>query len=85
MVGVGGGFFQDGVGADHLAGHQVPADAEMFERTLGLRAPELVGRNVDLAEAVGFFANVWHLISRERATAKWSAPFIAGHRFVLRR
>ena len=56
MVGVGGGFLQDGVGGDHLARDQILADAEVLERALGLRAPELVGGNLDFAEAVGFLA-----------------------------
>ena len=43
MVGIGGGFLQDGVGGYHLARDQVLADAEVLERALGLRAPELVG------------------------------------------
>ena len=60
MVGVGGGFLQDGVGGDHLARNQILADAEMFERALGLRAPQLVGGNIDLAEAVGFFSSACH-------------------------
>ena len=45
MVRVGGRFLQDGVGGDHLARHQIRADAEMLERALGLRAPQLVGGN----------------------------------------
>src|SRR5215469_793978 len=36
-------FLQGGVGRDHLARNQVLANAEMFKRTLGLSAPELVG------------------------------------------
>ena len=60
MVGVGRCLFQDGVGIDHLARDQILADAEMFERALGLRAPELVGRDLDLAEAVGFRAKLGH-------------------------
>ena len=58
MVGVGGGFLQDGIGGDHLARDQILADAEMLERALGLCAPELVGRNIDLAETVGFLSDV---------------------------
>ena len=49
MVGIGRGFLEDGIGGDHLARDQVRADAEMFERPLGLRAPELVGGDLDFA------------------------------------
>src|SRR4029077_18377045 len=61
-VGVSGRFLQNCVGRDHFAGNEVLPDAEVFERTLGLRAPELVGRDVYLAEAVRFLANCCHLI-----------------------
>ena len=57
MIGVGRRLLQDRIGGDHLARHQILADAEMLERTLGLRAPEFVGGDVDLAEAVDFLAN----------------------------
>ena len=63
MVGVGRRFLQDGVGGDHFARHQILADAEILERPLGLRAPELVGGDLDLAEAVGFRAKVSHRLS----------------------
>ena len=61
MVGDGGGPLQDRVGSDHLARDQVLADAEVLKRALGLRAPELVGRHLDLAEAVGFRTNSCHV------------------------
>src|SRR2546427_9973279 len=51
MVRRRGGLLQDGIGRDHLAGHQIRADTEMLERALGLGTPELVGRNGDLAQA----------------------------------
>src|SRR5208282_4613381 len=35
----------------------------MLERALGLGAPELVGRNIYFAEAIGFLANVGHVHS----------------------
>ena len=57
MIGIGGGFLQDGVRTNHLAWHQVLADAEVLKRALRLRAPEFVRCNVYLAQAVGFFAN----------------------------
>ena len=62
-VGVGGAFFQGGVGGDHFAGNQIFPYAEVLERALGLCAPELVGRNIDLAEAIGFLAKVCHFSS----------------------
>src|ERR1700730_3639980 len=61
MVGVRRRLFQDGVGGDHVARRQILADAEMLKRTLGLRAPKLVGGNTDLAEGVGFYAKIAHL------------------------
>ena len=39
QVDVGAGLLQHRIGADHLARHQVLADAEMLDRALGLRAP----------------------------------------------
>ncbi len=56
----GGCFLQGSVGRDHLAWNQVLPDAEMFERTLGLSAPELVGGHFDDAETVGFFSHGGH-------------------------
>ena len=60
VVGDRGGLLQDGVGRDHFARDQVLADAEMFERTLGLSAPELVGGHFNDAEAVGLFSRTGH-------------------------
>src|SRR5262245_28138438 len=54
VIGVGGRLLEDGVRLDHLARHQVLADAEILQRTLGLRSPELVGGNLHFSEAVGF-------------------------------
>ncbi len=36
---------------------------QVLKRTLGLCAPEFVGRNIYFAEAIGFLANVRHLVS----------------------
>src|SRR5258706_15903325 len=58
LIYVGGCLFQDRVGRDHFARHEILADAEMLERALCLRSPEFVGGNVDLAKAVHLFANV---------------------------
>src|ERR1700676_2167307 len=63
MVGVGRGLFEDGIGGDHFAGHQVSADAEMLERALSLRSPKLVGRYCHITQAVGFHAYVVHGVS----------------------
>src|SRR5215470_18558517 len=52
-------FLQNGIGRDHLPRDQVLADAEMFERTLSLRAPQLVIANIDFAETISLLANVW--------------------------
>ncbi|MGY3467175.1 phage tail sheath gpL-like [Bradyrhizobium sp. LM6.11] len=53
-------LLQDRVGLDHFARHQVPADAEMLQRTLRLRTPELVRGNVHFTQAVCLFAEVVH-------------------------
>src|SRR3984893_13458151 len=58
MIGIGRSLLQDRVGRDHFARYQILADAEMLKRTLSLRAPELVGRDVDLAEAVHLVVHV---------------------------
>src|SRR5262249_37206428 len=56
-----GAFLQNGVGVDHFTGNQVLADAEMFQRTLSLSAPELVRRYFNYAEAVRFLPHVLHV------------------------
>ena len=61
MVGDGRRLFERRIGNDHLARDQIVADAEMLERALGLRAPELVGSNLDFAKAVSFSAEVSHV------------------------
>src|SRR5580700_8282016 len=55
-----GGFLQCRVGRDHLTRNQIFSDAEMFERTLGLSAPEFVGGNFNDAEAVRLFPHLRH-------------------------
>jgi len=55
-----GGLFQDRVGLDHIPRDQILADAEVLERALRLRAPELVRRDADLAQTVGFSAKLSH-------------------------
>jgi hypothetical protein len=51
---------QDRVGRDHLAGHQLAADAEVLQRTLRLGSPELVGGDGYLAQAIVFLARRGH-------------------------
>ena len=48
----GGGLLDRREGEDHLDRHDFAPDAEVFERTLGLRAPEPVRGDADLAHAV---------------------------------
>src|SRR5215471_10813185 len=55
-----GGFLQRGVGRDHFAWNEVLPDAEMFKRSLGLSAPELVGGHFDDTEAVSLVSHVGH-------------------------
>ena len=74
MVGDGCGFLQNGVRDDHLARHQVPANAEVLERALRLCAPEPVGRNIDFAETIGFLANVSHFASSVFSLTPRTAP-----------
>jgi len=49
----------------------------MLERALSLRAPELVGWNVHLAQTVGFLPNFWHLISPSSFLKKSALVFDA--------
>ena len=66
MVGDRGGLLQSRIGSDHLPRDQILADAEMFERPLGLRPPKFVGRNSDNAQAVGLLAHFSHLLPAPR-------------------
>ena len=49
MIRVGGGFLQNCVRCNHLAGNQVLTDTEVLKRALCLSAPEFVGGHPDLA------------------------------------
>lgn len=49
MVGNGRGLLQNCISRDHLARHEIGADAEVLQGTLRLGAPELVRRNLHLA------------------------------------
>ncbi len=57
VIGGGSGFLEDGVRRNHLARDQVRPDAEVLQRTLGLRTPQLVAGHIDFTEAVGLFSN----------------------------
>jgi len=47
---------------DHFSRDQVPAYAEMLERTLGLSAPQPIGGNTDLPETVRLCAELCHVL-----------------------
>ena len=66
VVGDGSGFLQNRVGGNHLARDQIPADAEVLERALRLRAPELVRGNIDFAEAVSLGSRSRHATFPQR-------------------
>jgi hypothetical protein len=63
MVCGGSGFFQDGVGGDHFARDQIPPDAEMLERALGLSTPQFVRWHFNHTEAVALLSHIGHVIS----------------------
>src|SRR5215510_551682 len=54
-------FLQSGVSRYHFTRNQVLADAEMFQRTLSLSAPELVRRYFNNAQTVRFLPYVLHV------------------------
>ena len=57
-VDLGGGALDQAERAHDLDRHALGADAEIVQRALGLRAPELVGGNIERAEGVGFDAGL---------------------------
>src|SRR6202008_3351354 len=59
-IGVGGALLQDGISRDHFAGNQVLPDAEMLERPLCLRTPELIRGHFNHAEAICFLSHIAH-------------------------
>jgi len=67
MIGIGGGFLQNGVRANHLARHEVLPDAEMFQRALRLCSPQLVARHTNFTEAVGWYAAATDIEERKQA------------------
>src|SRR5260370_19798326 len=54
---VGGGFLEDCVGGNHLPRNQVRADAEVLERALRLRAPQLVGGNSYFSQTISLHSH----------------------------
>src|SRR5262249_26327023 len=60
VIGDSSGFLQCRIGRDHLTGNQIFPDTKMFERTLGLSAPEFVGGNFNDAKAVRLFPHLRH-------------------------
>src|SRR5205814_9699883 len=62
VIGDGGGALQYRVGADHLARHQVVADAEILQRALSLCAPQPLGGNRNLPEALASDPDVAHAV-----------------------
>src|SRR5258706_10872630 len=68
-VGLGGGSFDDAERAHDRGRLALPADAEIAERALRLRAPISVGCDFDRAEAVGFGTGFCHGGSLARATS----------------
>ena len=49
-------------GVNHLARDRLRADAEILQRTLGLRAPEMLCRHTDLTHSV-MFDTIFHVLS----------------------
>jgi hypothetical protein len=62
VVGGRRGFLERGIGRDHLPRDEIFADAEVFERTLGLSAPELISWNLNLTKAISFFPRRRHVL-----------------------
>ena len=64
-VGLGGGLLDDAEGADDRGGLALPADLEIAQRALRLRAPVLVRFDLDGAKGIGFGAGVGGLGGHE--------------------
>ena len=58
----GSALLQGRVGGDHFAGDQICSDAEVFERALCLRSPQLVRGYFNDAKTVSLFSHAGHLI-----------------------
>src|SRR5690242_9133982 len=57
------GLLDGRVCGNHLAGDQILADAEMLKRSLSLRAPKLIGLNVDGSQAIVLDAGRGHRLT----------------------
>src|SRR5208283_1176735 len=53
-------FLKDGISVYQFARHQVVTDAEVLERTLCLRTPQLVGRHLHLSQAIPLGTELAH-------------------------
>src|SRR5580704_1649535 len=71
MVHICNCLFERGVGRNHLTGNEIMPDTEVLQGALCLRTPEYMRRDVNLAEAVGFFSNI-----RQR-------DCVEGHHFIF--
>ena len=69
MVGCGCRLLQGGIRRNHLARHQILADAEVFQGTLRLSAPEFVDRNIHFSEAIRLLPNVADFRIHDRLAA----------------
>src|SRR5262249_4843046 len=58
VIGIGCALLQDRVRDDHFARNKIRSDAEVFERSLSLRTPQLVDRNGHITERIFFDAYV---------------------------
>ena len=58
MIGNGRAFLQCGVSGDHLPWNQMESDAKMLQRSLRLRAPQLIRRDFHFAERIRFDADL---------------------------
>ena len=73
-VRVGRPLLQDGVGGNHLPRDQVLADAEMFQRSLGLGTPELIGWNINRSQAIRFLPKFIHGSSSKKGQSRHHLP-----------
>src|SRR5215472_7230896 len=60
VIGVGSGLLQGGVGSDHFARNEICANAEMLERALCLRSPQLIRRYFNNTEAITLLSHLDH-------------------------
>src|SRR5690606_19702592 len=69
-----GGALDDPERADHAGRHALPADTEVLEAALGLRAPQPVGGNLYGPEGVGFGAGMGHGVKMRPRQTKENRP-----------